>query len=275
MSRVHSLMILYLTLWTGFILLFAISGTTASDPACTQDDIGYMFGPCEGEQRKSISYWKRACTATADGPQLQAPRSAPCQVQCNSGTFYSAKTLGCDQCEAGTYLYAGRTEFLTFSPLPQGFVSHCSPKPCKPWVPSESGSYLHSNNQTDDSGEDRVTTILSYTAEIVNSAGGKLTFSYRTESEEYFDGLKLVINGNEVNTGHFNNFLSTGVRQQWQEYSVALKTGTNQIDWTYLKDQDNNSPAGTRGVGLDRAFVRDIRIDGTHTSSMACTPCPA
>ena len=87
-----------------------------------------------------------------------------------------------------------------------------------------------------------------------------------------FHGLGLTVNGTKIGSGP-RTLLSTGVQHVWKTFSLPLPLGTTEVMWTYEKDNDENSDDPVR-VGLDRAYLRDIRITNGKCPLM-CRSCAA
>jgi len=276
MSVVSSLVFFVLS----FLILFAHAEN------CTNDNIGNSFTPCGSDgQRQRIQYWSTKCTMGPNSPQLDPPQVVPCIVPCPSGTFYSPKTLSCAACAAGSYSFATGDLYLRFNTgLPDNFATYCSPDPCQNWAAGPGGAYLDSGNQSLSRGKDAkmqdasVEVSLVLPVNIINRAGGSLSFSYRVESEEYFDGLQLTLNGTTYVTGKAgvdrSSWISSGVHQQWRSITVALPYGKTEVRWIYTKDADDESAPGRLGVGTDRAYLREIKVDGTKQTAEQCYLCP-
>lgn len=258
-------------------------------PECTLADKRYLLTPCHTETNTmtSVEYFARACAETAT-VTLRDPIPTACNVACPSGTFLSARTVQCESCPKGHFSNSGGLAITNFKQLPDMVTTYCRPQPCQPWVSSPSGSIFSSGNQSvgvrhiydddasfvDESVESTFTMIIN----VINPRGGKLIFKYRVESERFYDGLVVFVNGTamrnpkEADLSSF--FWLSGFHQNWRTAEIPLPWGRTAVRLSYMKDMNQNSPSGDT-VGEDRAFIRDLVIEGVQMFASECTPCPA
>jgi len=267
-------------------LLFVFGAVSAD--LCTEGDVRSMFTPCNGKTglMESIQYFDRICEnpVNGSGVSLKPPRATPCIKSCNSGTFYSAASLNCEPCAKGEFSNSGGEVINNFATFPSRFATYCSPQPCSTWRKSYGGFMLDSGNQSVGqrhsvwySGVDEsVEVILSTIIDVINPRGGKLMFQYRVESEKFFDGLQVFINGSLVSNPDSavgsSRFFATGMHHTWREASIPLTPGRAEVHFKYSKDSNQVSDGGSF-AGLDRAFLKDFTIEGVQMYAPACSKC--
>eukprot|EP00759_Apiculatamorpha_spiralis_P000304 PhF_6_TR10061/c2_g2_i1/m.15564 len=262
-----------------FIVATLVCYTNAAGtppPPCIEAFRAFAFSDCnEYGERTAFEYWNQSCTPSA--LVLNEPRTAPCEMECPSGTFYSARFIGCERCAFGEYSYTGDI-ISNFSPWPVNLVTYCTPQPCSPWVPSGLGSFISSGNNSIRFNNDG--TVLRWVSSsvvlVVNAVkygGGRVTFQYRVESESGFDGLAVYLNNTRMKFADFGNFLASGLQFEWKTYDILLPQGTTEIRWSYEKATAKTS-YDTGRVGRDRAYLGNIRIDGSVLERETCSQCP-
>ncbi|SEQ21027.1 hypothetical protein SAMN05444005_1108 [Flavobacterium urocaniciphilum] len=91
------------------------------------------------------------------------------------------------------------------------------------------------------------------TATVTLTSPAVLTFKYRVSSEGNFDYLRFFVNGTQITQWSGN--------VSWATYTYNLPAGNHTLNWRYLKDGSQNS-------GEDKAYLDDILITGTTSSSV-------
>jgi hypothetical protein len=274
------------------LLALAVCTSAAAAPNCTAADILATFTPCNQatNQMYAVQYYGRTCTPTA-AAELADPRPARCDEPCGSGTYLSAKEDRCVFCEPGYSSNSGGRIIRDFvGGIPKGFVTYCSPEPCQPWAPGPLGGMLTSGNQSaqprapSDSVtgwvDETVVSSLVTVVNVINPRGGAFFFSYRVESEQYFDGMQVFVNGTQyppqTEKSYQTRFLLSGIHLSWRRMEIPLtKVGSTEIRIVFAKDRDQSSLQDESMAGADRAFVRDIVIEGVQMWAPECTPCAA
>eukprot|EP00759_Apiculatamorpha_spiralis_P016365 PhF_6_TR22580/c0_g1_i1/m.32181 len=253
-------------------------GTVTSVDPCTENDRQYAFTPCNPltQSRTSITYYSRSCNATGLNTQLYLPRPAPCVMECPSGTYYSPKTIDCEQCPIGTYSSTGDA-VDTYDSLPTSFVTYCTRQPCESWQPGPYATYFHSGNQsvgTRLDNDDSTSSVLTFVVNVVQPAGGSVSFNYLVESEANFDGLTVSLNGTRQQFNPLSKFLGTGLMRSWTYLSIPLPYGGTEVTLAFEKDADVRTTLQA-AFGSDRAYIRDIVFEGTKMYVLKCQSCPA
>jgi hypothetical protein len=267
------------------------ASASAAAHECRADELRFTFTACNAKGRTSaVAYFNQSCAETAAVP-LPAPVDAPCVVSCNSGSWYSPATRGCVLCQQGEASNSGGRVVNDFSEFPADFTTYCSPQPCAPWAPSSLGGMMTSGAQERKSGADEaVTSTLTTLVPVINTAsGGRVFFQYRVESEQNYDGLQVLVNGSLVvpdaddvavpvaaKEGSGDKaFILSGYHTRWRRLKVELPVGVSEVKFVYRKDHDQSSLDEAGEAGADRAFIRDIIIEGVQWFAPACTPCAA
>eukprot|EP00759_Apiculatamorpha_spiralis_P052597 PhF_6_TR581/c2_g1_i2/m.623 len=264
-----------------FVVLVLVSTSVNALSDCTEDDKGYTFTECDTvtQSRLAVQYWMRPCIDSGIVTTLKAPMQAPCDLECVSGTFYSAKFIGCERCPDG-YSSSRSIDLNNFSVWPAQLTTYCTPDPCQPWQPSPTGAYLISGNQSigvrrnvlTDVEDEAVVSVLKFQSQIVTTDGGIFRIVYRVESEEMFDGLAVYVN-NVRQTYDHTPYLASGFQQLWLEKTIPLPYGMVEVRLQYEKDSGKSSYRSKK-IGQDAAFIREIYIFGTKTYVTDCTVCP-
>lgn len=77
-------------------------------------------------------------------------------------------------------------------------------------------------------------------------AGGQLSFRYRVDSEQGYDRLLFLVDGQTL--------LHVSGQTGWQTFSATLPAGQHELVWRYSKDSTLNG-------GEDAAWIDDLRIE--------------
>jgi hypothetical protein len=236
----------------------------------------------------SVRYFNISCDPL--NISLRAPVDVRCDEPCGSGMYFSAIETQCGPCRPGHSSNSGGRIIRDFSGgIPEGFVTYCDPAPCAAWAPGPLGGMLTSGNQLGSATrrpgadwiDESVTATLVTVVDVINPRGGKFIFSYRVESELYYDSLKVLVNGsqyfepNAPDTHDFcSRFLLSGMHLSWRRLSIPLPAlGSTEVRLVFVKDRDQGSLGDDSQAGDDRAYVCDIGIEGVQMWASSCTPC--
>eukprot|EP00756_Hemistasia_phaeocysticola_P065781 Hpha_TRINITY_DN8787_c0_g1::TRINITY_DN8787_c0_g1_i1::g.45219::m.45219 len=271
--------------WVGVVVVICAVVTEGKD-MCTDKDIAKVFTECfeeDGEQvAQVVEVVKKDCQPRRE---LAAPQTVPCDGRCGDGQFYSASAGGkCTACPEGTFSSVNAREITEWSVLPTGFTTFCNPEPCQSWnsdpdfpkvISSGNQSGTRRNWQTQMEDE-TVDSRLTFIADVTMQKGGWLYLEHRVESEWFYDGLYLFLNGTiyiPPKAKQGQNFLDSGLYYRWHHTNVSLPFGRTSVRLSYMKDQNQASPLGNH-VGEDRAFIRGITVYGARHSVRHCSECP-
>ena len=142
-----------------------------------------------------------------------------------------------DRCKTGvTKLYAHWAEYV------DPFVDTiCAARNLTFFSESESPWFVDGDGaaRSGASGDDGATTLATTT-----HGKGTLSFRWRTSSEDYYDWLRLRIDGNEV--------ASISGERAWEEFTHTIVTdGSHTVEWAYTKD-------GSVSDGEDSGWIDDV-----------------
>lgn len=147
------------------------------------------------------------------------------------------KAEATDRCKTGvTKLYAHWAEYV------DPFVDAiCAARNLTFFSESESPWFVDGDGAARSGaiGDDGATTLATTT-----HGKGTLSFRWRTSSEDYYDWLRLRIDGNEV--------ASISGERAWEEFTHTIVTdGSHTVEWAYTKD-------GSVSDGEDSGWIDDV-----------------
>eukprot|EP00004_Rigifila_ramosa_P003275 TRINITY_DN1349_c0_g1_i1.p1 TRINITY_DN1349_c0_g1~~TRINITY_DN1349_c0_g1_i1.p1 ORF type:complete len:881 (-),score=144.00 TRINITY_DN1349_c0_g1_i1:82-2571(-) len=201
-----------------------------------------------------IFFKKFNSTCTGGVEQPANIPNIPCEVECQNGEFYGPPSAPvCTPCDPGSYSSGGGLIFESWTVIPSDFVTSCTGTGCSPW--SANGTFIESGNQGQNNN---ILSNLIYQPSLVHA--GNVTFEYRVEAENYYDGLTFSIDG----------VIVMGLSSQvttWTSVTFPILTkGPHTLTWTYKKDVSITVPS-------DHAMIRKIVITGVTWAALECTPC--
>lgn len=190
-------------------------------------------------------------------------------VSCESGSYLFVSPLQptstCKPCENGTFSLGGGKLITRFTdPLPFEFRNECygyrggaylAGNSCNKWKVSADGSFIHSGNNTE---YHRLFSVLQMAVVLVRP--GYIMFKFKVDSEERFDGLTFLVNGEVSALGFKSTVLD------WTEIKIPLPPGAHDLKWEYYKDASESR-------GLDYAAIQVIRVDGVDYADVDCMAC--
>ncbi|KAL7684511.1 putative tyrosine-protein kinase ephrin type A/B receptor [Plasmopara halstedii] len=244
----------------------------------------YGFSDCVDDERTLFYYTNNEgmCSVNTTGQVLAKPpvHGLRCDIHCDQGYYLGANfsnlvpVSACERCPQGKYslgggkLFSQRTDAWTL-PLSAELQTDCVTQDmytgqwkhnCNPWVSSADGSYISSgeNSQVMEQFSGlRLYSSLRVSATFVRN--GSVTYKYRVDAEEPYDGLIFQIDQNQ----------SVKLMSQsngWKEMTVKVPVGSHTFAWNYVKDYVGD-------VGEDKAFLKVIELVGTAWSDLRCHTC--
>lgn len=140
---------------------------------------------------------------------------------------------------------------LPFEDFESGFFAN-------EWVQGEPGWVIDSEIAAQGSFSARSADINDNEASslsiIFKTIGGNISFLAKISSEEGYDYLRLLVNGEE--------YMSISGEYDWQEFSYEIPAGFNTITWEYSKDFTSSS-------GQDCAWIDSITFPPTQYAEVA------
>eukprot|EP00164_Ancoracysta_twista_P004352 GFYU01005862.1.p1 GENE.GFYU01005862.1~~GFYU01005862.1.p1 ORF type:complete len:914 (+),score=216.63 GFYU01005862.1:113-2743(+) len=245
------------------VLAMVQLATVAVAVDCTEADKRHVYTECENNSMSLIWYWAVPCDVK-DVPLPPPVYNIACNVSCKPGQFLEVGNTQCTSCDPGYIswgggkLYGGINGWGDFD----DFITTCSTtdgSPCHAW--SRNDTFVESGDNAGFSSSygQYLESSLQLSVSLVER--GNVTFTYRVDSEQNYDGMIFLIDGKEEMP------LEMSFEAKYTQYTAQLPVGTHVLKWSYVKDR-------AISAGADRAFLSEIFIYGIGFFDESCTACP-
>mmetsp|Transcript_34957 Transcript_34957/g.87965 ORF Transcript_34957/g.87965 Transcript_34957/m.87965 type:complete len:1035 (-) Transcript_34957:99-3203(-) len=235
---------------------------------CVVEDIGYRFTACDPETNtRELHYFWKPPANCLNGGNLPPPRTGlPCSMDaggCAGGFFLELETSKCLPCPPGSFSPHGSRLFDEWDDWPAQFTTFCILGGQRAYTQCRGASGWRLLGDKLDSGElhaeHYLESVLEFRVQLMRA--GEVAFQWAVDSEYGYDSVNFYINELRVSS-------YTGRNRPWRQVTYSLPGPSYYVfRWTYFKDAGKSD-------GLDRAFLRNIRVDGTALDSIHCAKCP-
>eukprot|EP00741_Cyanophora_paradoxa_P010661 tig00020537_g10304.t1 len=228
---------------------------------CDDEDIGSVYTPCNTQTNsRSLVYYFKPPATCRGGKALPPPVTGiRCDLTCPAGQRLNGELKSCSDCQPGTFSTGGALRFTDWSSgFPPQFSTECRDaegEVCNPWR-VRNGSVIDSGDHSD---QQNLVAVLALRVLLVRD--GAISFEYRVDAEPGYDGLSLFVDDLQA---------MPLVSQQatYTTFTLPASRGYRVFKFIYSKDY-------SMSYGRDRAWIRNIAVDGVSLADPTCTACPA